>query len=282
MFNAADKAGAADAKAMKRLLARPDERWDPPEKLLVVVGYHRSGTSHLASLLRSTERLGRPEEYFNPKYRPLSSFASDGGIDFHAAFTSFRNAATTPNGICAIKLFPSEFRFIVRHVDLPAWFPDIRFVWLQRADLLGQAISLAIASETGIWEQSKDMLTDNCDVQFDRDRIVEIISSIASAYQYWAAFFAHNGITPLIMTFENIIRSPKAAVHEIARFMDCDLSDAPPASSDLIRQSYPQKSTFRSAYLGDRQGLAACDDTAKRVVPRTVRSLYGLLSKQPI
>ncbi|MEO1197823.1 MAG: Stf0 family sulfotransferase [Pseudomonadota bacterium] len=267
---------------MKHRLACPDRHWDPPEKLLVIAGYYRSGTGYLASLLRSTERLGRPEEYFNVNHRPVSSFASDGEINFDAVFTFLRDAATTPNGICAIRLFPPEFRFLVRRADLSAWFPDIRFVWMQRADLLGQAISGAIAKETEVWQQTKDWPIDCHDVQFDSNRIGAFIRSIASAYQYWATFFAHNGITPLIMTYETVLKDPEAAVREIALFMDCDLSDAPAVSSDLIRQRDPQKSDFRRAYLGGRLSLAACDDSAKRVVPRTARNLYGLLSKQPI
>ncbi len=87
--------------------------------------------------MRSTGLLGSPEEYFNPRYRPLSAYARDGEIDFHAAFSSVCREAATPNGTCAFKVFPPEFEYLLTHSNFSEWFPTTRFIWLQRADILG-------------------------------------------------------------------------------------------------------------------------------------------------
>jgi LPS sulfotransferase NodH len=255
--------------------------------LLVIGGFFRCGSNYLGSLLDSTGVLGHPKEYFNPKYSPLTAYVVDGEIDFFRAFSSICAAATTPNGVAAVKLFPSQFDFLLANTDFGAWFPDISFVWLQRGDLLGQAISLCIAGHTGEWTGTHG---EREEVQFDRAKIDHAIDAIAGAHRYWAGFFARNGIAPQIVTYERLSRDPAAVVREIAAGLDCALPECGPISSKLIIQRDSRNEAFRELYLKGKVGMASgkgkigpvSGDRRLVRVQRTLRKLIGVLAGRPI
>jgi LPS sulfotransferase NodH len=266
--------------AVRTDLVRPGHGWRPPDRLLIIGGYYRCGSSYLGSLLRSTERLGRPEEYFNLTHGPLKTFVSGDKIDFPAAFSAICKDATTDNGICSFKLFPTQFEFLLNHCDFAAWFPEIRFIWLQRADLLAQAISLTIARQTGVWHQTSEAPRNS--VRYDSAQLSRAIESIANSYRYWARFFAQHGITPKVLTYESLCRQPDEAVREIAEFMDCELPPACRVVSDLRRQQDQADIDLRRAFLGGMTRLASVRRDPERVVPRTVKSVWALMTKRPL
>ena len=99
----------------------------------------RSGSTYLVSLLLSTGVLGAPSEWLrgdggtgHDDYRPYPT-------DVEQQIKIMLRAGASPNGVCALKMFPEHFDSTLGS----RWaerLPRLKFVQLLRRDLLGQAI----------------------------------------------------------------------------------------------------------------------------------------------
>ena len=109
-----------------------------PTRGYVICSEHRSGSTFLCQLAASTGRLGIPDEYFR---HTEFSVAVDRDPTLLGGILA---RATTANGVYGLKVFSQQFDATMR----ARWtqsLPGLRFVHLERRDLLGQAISLVKA-----------------------------------------------------------------------------------------------------------------------------------------
>ncbi len=186
----------------------------PVTTTVLIASTPRCGSHMLGHAMAATGRLGVPYEYANPANlaewtRRLDTTA---GQETLAALTARR---TTPNGVFAIKAHYS-------HVDGfggPAAFfdlwPDLRVVHLVRADVLRQAISYAIAKQTGVWIAGQEPEGDL--IRFDPDLIAACLDDIAVQNARWTAAFALAGIVPLALRYREVAHDTAATVSRVAR-----------------------------------------------------------------
>src|SRR4051794_1558464 len=108
-------------------MSEPRQSATPPGRGYAICTQPRSGSNLLCQYLSSTERLGRPLEYFNgPGRRAL------GLPDFPDApelqIAEILRLGATPNGVYATKLFASQFAALSRRVRWTELLPNLRFV----------------------------------------------------------------------------------------------------------------------------------------------------------
>jgi LPS sulfotransferase NodH len=177
-----------------------------PQKGYVICGQARSGSTYLCHLLRSTGVLGLPYEIFPDAklVRRLQSHPDQ----FDALITS----VTTDNGIYGVKIFATQFEFAQR-IRWADRLPKLHFVYLERDDLLGQALSLSRAVQT---QQFKVDDPSRASPRYDRRLIADCIGRITYGAARWQGFFARNGIIPLRLTYEGLVRDPQAAITALA------------------------------------------------------------------
>jgi LPS sulfotransferase NodH len=173
----------------------------------VICTEHRSGSNFLCDLLASTGELGRPREYFSDKspYRDIER-----NPDMLARLLE---EATTPNGVYGLKLFTHQFD-LTRATRWPERLPNLRFILLDRRDLLGQAISYVRANQTRQYRTSD---TPHGEPRYDGKEIARHIARIAESQARWRRYFARNDITPLCMAYEDLAANPQDAVIAVAR-----------------------------------------------------------------
>jgi len=173
----------------------------------------RSGSTHLVSLLQSTGVLGAPYEW-------LRGDGGTGHDDFKPYPTDpeqqlaiMRQAGATPNGVCALKMFPEHFD-ATSQARWAERMPNLKFVQLIRRDLLGQAISLSIARQT---DSYADWMPEQRPAVYSRAHIARCMDWLAAGDARWSLYFAQNGVTPLIVTYEELCEDPQGVVTAIAR-----------------------------------------------------------------
>lgn len=172
----------------------------------------RSGSNFLCQLLASTACLGRPLEYFNGPARRLiedPAFPDDPAEQIHR----IRTSGATPNGIYGVKLFPSQHDLIRPHLSWTEALPGLRFVYLERRDILGQAISWARASQTGQYRSTQPQ---NGSFVYDADLIRARLLDIGREQARWTIFFARTGVAPTRIVYEELLADPKAEIAKIA------------------------------------------------------------------
>lgn len=172
----------------------------------------RSGSNFLGQLLASTGCLGRPLEYFNgPARRVLDdpTFPDDPSEQM----LRIRTLGATPNGVYALKLFPSQHDLVRPHVSWTEALPDLHFIYLERRDVLGQAISWARAQQTGQYRSTQPL---QAAATYDLQLIHARLRDIAREQARWTAFFARTGITPTTLIYEKLMEDPQEGVRRIA------------------------------------------------------------------
>lgn len=190
-----------------------------PEALAPRAGYvicteARSGSTFLAHILRSTDLLARPYEYFARRENVDALKRDPDGT-----LARLVAASLTPNGIYGLKLFGPHFDMVAR----ARWMeklPNLAFVHLERHDLLGQAMSLVRAAQT---RQYKSTEAQSAPLRYDGRRIAAALARLAHSGARWQSYFARNGIAPLRLVYEDVVADPQAAADRLAHYLGLDV-----------------------------------------------------------
>ena len=178
----------------------------------------RSGSNLLGQYLSSTDRLGYPLEYFNgPARRELG--IPDFPDDPRKQIDYILSVGTTQNGVYAVKLFASQLDLIAQSVRWTELLPQLRFVYLERRDLLGQAISWTRAVQTN---QYRSTQRSSGQAKYDGDLILHHLVAIVKERAQWDKYFARTGILALRIVYEDLLADPQAQVDRVARIMGVD------------------------------------------------------------
>lgn len=210
----------------------------------------RAGTVFLCRLLTATGRLGKPAEYFHRAERARALLRDPAELDRLAA------RAATPNGVYGLKVFSAHFDLVAR----TRWterLPGLAFVHVRRRDLLGQAVSLARAIQTGQYKADSEAAAEP---RYDPHLIADCLARTAYGQARWESWFARNGLDVLRLDYEDVAERPEAAVAAVARRVGID--DLPAVEGDqagLRVQRDALSEEWRSRFVAERGDRAYLD-----------------------
>ncbi len=175
----------------------------------------RSGSNFLCELLSSTGVLGNPREYFNGPGRRVHddpTYPDDPAAQFRRILTM----GATPNGIYGLKVFPDQHDMIAGTCAWTKLLPGLKFIALERRDILGQALSLVRVLQTGQYRSTVPPINrESYNPALIRASLYKVIKDRAR----WSLFFARTGIEPLPVVYEDVAENPQTEVDRIAAFV---------------------------------------------------------------
>lgn len=233
-----------------------DPAWPASDGLrgYAVCAAPRSGTNVLCQLLASTGVLGRPLEYFNAPGRRTWDIA-DYPDDPREQIAAVLRYGRTPNGVYGLKVF--AFQADALGLPWAATLPDLRFVHLRRRDMLGQALSWARADQTGAYRAAA---APQRAPGYDPGLIEDRLRRVATEEARWRLFFARNGVTPLELFYEDVVRSPAGAVRAVADLVGAGETPAPDMARVSVRvQRDGLTDEWRARFLSERGDLGFVD-----------------------
>lgn len=204
----------------------------------------RTGSTLLCSLLKSTAVAGYPESYFREPDelswadRWEIPRSPDGVIDFAGYLRATRDAGSTDNKVFAARIMWGGMDYVVDklgvlHPELAGAdldllhraFGDTRFVYLQRENVLAQAVSWFRAEQTGVWHETGQSKSDSGEqaAQFDFDGINELVHVIGEHNKAWRRWFTTIGIQPYPVRYEDLDSDPIGTTLDILDFLNLDL-----------------------------------------------------------
>jgi LPS sulfotransferase NodH len=183
----------------------------------VICGDHRSGSTYLCQLLESTGVLGRPKEVFS---NPAAAIEVERNP---AALARLVAERSTPNGIYGLKVFTQQFDVTMKS-GWPERLPGLRFIHLQRRDLLGQAMSFVRSIQTDRFRSTEKA---RAEPHYDSVAIAGHLARLADNEARWRRYFARNGLEPLWLTYEGLVADPAAAVAAVAAYVGCGEAAVP-------------------------------------------------------
>lgn len=175
----------------------------------------RCGSSYFCGLLASTEMLGNPLEYFNTGGRRKRQDPNY-PTNRRRQLDKVRTSGATSNGIYAVKVIAPQLNEIGDRADPFRDLPSLAIVRLRRKDLLGQAISLARARQTGQFIASDPQ---KAAPVYSVELIRSCLRSVSEQEAIWDAVEHRRGLRPLAITYEDVLDNPQQAVDRVAMLM---------------------------------------------------------------
>lgn len=250
-----ETAPAPPPQIMSQSLAEEPISGEVPvtRKSVIICFDSRTGSHLLCHYLGETGLFGRPGEYFNRDGKE-HSYPRHPRSQLKLA----KQRSTSPDGVFCFKIDPTYFDRVAPYLDMNRDLPDRHFINLERDDLLGQAISLVRAHQTGQWFAAGTGF--NTDLDYRPDAIAEAMRSLVLRRERWNLYYARNGITPLRLTFEEVVKDPIAAVSRVCRHcgIEWSVSDLPPPQS-YQRQSDHVSAEWRARFLRERGDVSTLD-----------------------
>lgn len=135
-----------------------DDKLDLPvylgdTKIYMIASTPRCGSHLLGHLLTEGRKYGVPLEYLNGGNLPYwkKKFNTK---DIKETLVEVKKNRTTPNGVFGFKAHWMQYRRYIKSGIYKDILNCESIIWIYRADILKQAISLSIAHQTGQWISS--------------------------------------------------------------------------------------------------------------------------------
>jgi LPS sulfotransferase NodH len=198
----------------------------------IVASVQRSGTHLLCSVLRGTGVAGLPEEYFLSK--PGQTWEERWGAPSRVAYVQYvLQQNITANGVFGTVVMWSYFERMLEMLrEIPAYknlneaqllaavFCKPKYIWMRRRNHVAQAVSWAMACQTGAWSQKAgEKSLPRAIPKFDFKVIDEWCNRIAAHDEGWANYFRENQIEPLVLFYEDVVASHRAAAQRVLEFL---------------------------------------------------------------
>ena len=108
---------------------------------------------------------------------------------------------------------------------LGAVFHNPKYIWVRRRNHVEQAVSWAMACQTGAWTQkAEEKSLPHATPKFDFKVIDEWCRRIAAHDECWANYFRENQIEPLVLFYEDVVASHRAAAERVLEFLNLPFS----------------------------------------------------------
>jgi LPS sulfotransferase NodH len=190
--------------------------------------------------------LGRPLEYFNgPARRALDdpAYPDDRVAQIEWILTKTR----TSNGVCGVKLFSGDHPLVASSSNGAVILPVDVYVYLERHDRLGQAISWVRAMQTQQYRSTQPICGS---IAYDGIAIRDRLEALDRECALWSDFFRRHRLEPLRLSYEQALLNPQSAIDRIAaalRIRERAVID--PAGVNLAIQRDAITEEWRTRYL---------------------------------
>lgn len=226
-------------------------------RLLVIASVERTGSTLLCSLLRGTKAAGTPIEYLNIHTRNFANFRRQHGVpkiksqlrplgwlrsltrrypwrnvswfesgSYRHYLNKIAAVNTTDNGVFGIKMHWNQYQRHMLSLGITTDFWQVPVTWVRitRRDEIRQAISFVRAAQTDSWNSNMVAVSEPA---YDGPAIEAALARIAEENAQWSTYFASNNISPLHITYEELIGDTPATIGKIMNLIGAQVGAIP-------------------------------------------------------
>ena len=179
-----------------------------PLRKYILCSSQRSGSTVYCRLLRMTGVLGAPSEYLVLQKVASDVPEADADALVRTAMDRMQEHATQ-NGITGVKLHFHQFEEFSGRVPLGAFGGFDLWVYVDRRDVIAQAVSLARAWQTHQYSSRHDA---HGEASYSFDLIASAKRRLERDKAGWGNYFENHGIRPRIVNYEDIVDDPEGTV----------------------------------------------------------------------
>lgn len=247
----------ARRKASYERLEKLKSETDGEMRLVLLCMTPRSGSSLFCEALHKTGKLGDPGEWFNAHdNNNLDNMVTQFGAQSREEMLDhIYTSSATDNGICIVKGDFYQCQPFLYDDLLFRHFDSVRFINIRRQDLLAQAISRYVGTQTGSWASHQKGRDD--EPRYDRAAIQKQLDYMLSMEEAWRNYFTTRAMRPPQFTYEQIIRDLPAKVEKVAKMCGVVVkSDADPDALHLKKQGSDRNVTWAKRFAKETRQMA--------------------------
>lgn len=204
----------------------------------VVCAVQRSGSSLLCEALKNTGLASVPEEYFlyheDDNSWENGRWAQEHGVTSQPGYIHLvLEKGTTPNGVFGTKLMWNYFPHVIGYLQqmpdyagldapqlLPKLLPNLHFIWIVWEDKVRQAVSWAIAAQTGIYAAWQEEVRPSLqEPVFDFTLIDNLHRLVLEGERGWQDFFTTCDVTPFKVVYEELTAAYEVTALQILDYL---------------------------------------------------------------
>lgn len=242
-------------------------------KSYIICSVQRSGSTFVCETLKNTGVAGRPGEALLFFERECKDALGD-DEKLLERIAEIHRKGQTPNGVFGLKLMWTTAKpFFARMKLIPAFadlsphhilvklFGDCRYVFLERCDKVGSAISTvklnqrnAAGVKVAHAKTEEDLLKIRKFVnKYDYQKIDDAHKNICIQYLQWQVFFIRNNIAPQHITFEDFLAHLDDNVSRVLDYIRVPKRSASAVFPTLLRQADASSIEWATKYLAERE-----------------------------
>jgi LPS sulfotransferase NodH len=224
----------------------------PPNTSFVFLCFtNRCGSNYLAELFSSSGKYNLAGEDLN--WDTVQDHSNERGFGNFQEYFAFLTSHLRRSGHVFIKAATSHIELLGRAGILDQIANQSEFILIERSDKLSQAISYAIAFATGRFASWMAGSKTPEQIEFSRQNIDEILTSIVDAYRHFDLFFSKNGIVPINIIYEQLVEDRDGHMAFVARRLGLTDFLIIPGKLRLERQSGAVNTAWRARYLSNEE-----------------------------
>jgi trehalose 2-sulfotransferase len=210
---------------------------------------NRCGSNFLANVMESTGIFSEAGEYFN--WQTIVNISKRKNILSFDDYCIDMIGKKTKNNLFVSKIGWEQLLMISKLGQIPNIFNNSKFIWIQRKDVLGQAISLSIANQTKKWTSKQ---TGNEIVpEYRKDSIQKIIKGLSNANLIFANYFNLFNADFIEIFYESFCENVEINIKKICDFTGKDFQVENLKEVKLEVQRNGINTEFREKFTSDIQ-----------------------------
>lgn len=210
--------------------------------------FNRSGSNLLAGYLRGTPVFSGFHEQLN--FDTVQKQATEWGI---RSFPDFIKEATARFGkgkfTHGFKASMDQLMMLQRFGIPNMYAGGLRIIHITRQDLIGQAISYQIASQTQKWTSQQAGIGADVPVRFNARQVTGLVDGAQASANGIAIFAEIFGHPRLPVSYEDLVQDPHRILNQIAGFAGRAGAEWPVKPPEIERQVSALNEQFRQLYL---------------------------------
>lgn len=216
-------------------------------RCVILASTFRSGSSYVASLLHRNGLEGLGNERFNSMVRQTPETVCEHVLDILAPFKGalFPTKLMWPHRNAVARATGISRRESEKFAEL---FPETRWVFVERNDVFGQAVSMWRAKKTGRWHVYDD--TPEPVPEYDFEGIDASLRELHLHNRLWMDFFSLSGIKPHRITYEELECNIETQLSALLDFLGLD-RETPSARVGLRKQRDDVSADYRERLMED-------------------------------
>lgn len=210
---------------------------------------NRCGSNFLANVVANTGIFPEAGEFFN--WKTIVSTSKRKNILSFDDYCFYLIGKKTKNNVFMSKIGWEQLLMLGKLGQIPNIFNSSKFIWIQRKDVLGQAISLSIANQTKKWTSAQN--SNNIVPEYRKDNIQKIIKGINLANLNFASYFSLYNASFIKIYYEDFCENIEMNVKKICDFTGKNFQAANFKEAKLEVQRNNVNTEFRERFIFDMQ-----------------------------